>query len=55
MIERMQVDFNIKEGENQELENQLNDKINDSYGLIYSFATFISPNIGSYMQEYFAQ
>jgi hypothetical protein len=39
--------MNLKEGDNEKLENQLNDKINDAYGLIYSFATFISPIIGS--------
>lgn len=29
----------------------LNDKINDSYGIIYAMSNFVSPNIGSFMYE----
>ena len=29
----------------------LNDKINDSYGIIYAMSNFVSPNIGSYLYE----
>lgn len=47
MLERLQVDFNVKEGENQKLENSINDKVNDAYGFMYAFSTFVSPLIGS--------
>jgi len=32
----------------------MNDKINDTYGLIYAFACFISPILGAYFQEMLA-
>jgi hypothetical protein len=41
----------IHEGENEEEEEMLNDKINDSYGIIYSLSNFVSPNIGSFLFE----
>ena len=47
MLERLQVDFNVKEGSNEKLENSINDKVNDAYGFVYAFSTFISPLIGS--------
>jgi hypothetical protein len=51
LIERLQVDLKIKEGENEEEEEMLNDKINDSYGIIYAMSNFVSPNIGSFLYE----
>ena len=47
MIERLQVSNNIKEGQDELLDGQLNDKVNDMYGLIYALSMFISPLIGS--------
>jgi len=49
MLERLQVDFNVKEGSNEKLENSINDKVNDAYGFVYAFSNFISPLIGSYL------
>lgn len=46
MLERLQVDLNIREGEDPVLDGILNDKVNDAYGLIYALANFISPLIG---------
>lgn len=50
MIERLQVDLNIVEGEDEAIDNQLNDKVNDAYGFIFAFANFVSPLLGSYVQ-----
>jgi len=36
MLERMLVAFNIVEGMDEILDNNLNDKINDAYGLFYA-------------------
>jgi MFS family permease len=47
MIERMQVKLKISEGEDEILDGQLNDKINDMYGLIYAGSMFVSPLVGS--------
>ena len=47
MIERLQVDLKIREGENELVDGALNDKINDSYGFIFALSNFISPNIGA--------
>lgn len=37
----------MKEGSNEKLENSINDKVNDAYGFVYAFSTFLSPLIGS--------
>jgi hypothetical protein len=47
MIERIQVDLGITEGEDEEVDAALNDKINDAYGLIYALSNFLSPIIGT--------
>lgn len=47
MLERLQVDLGIVEGEDEKVDNALNDKVNDAYGFIYAFANFVSPLIGS--------
>lgn len=54
MLERLQVDLNLKEGSNEKLENSLNDKVNDAYGFVYAFSTFVSPLIGSSLLNAFA-
>mmetsp|Transcript_31724 Transcript_31724/g.48629 ORF Transcript_31724/g.48629 Transcript_31724/m.48629 type:complete len:102 (-) Transcript_31724:628-933(-) len=47
MIERLQVSLEITEGEEEAVDNRLNDKINDAYGLIYALSNFVSPYVGS--------
>ena len=49
MIERLQVDLSIIEGENEALDYRLNDQVNEAYTLIYAFASFVSPLIGSFI------
>lgn len=51
MLERLQGDLNIVEGENPELDNSINDKVNDAYGFVYAFSSFISPLAGSLLAE----
>lgn len=41
------------EGENEEIDNMINDKTNDLYAVSYSSATMISPFIGSYLEQIF--
>ena len=53
IIERIQVENNIVEGDDEEIDNKINDKTNDLYAVSYSAATMISPFIGSYLQEMF--
>jgi hypothetical protein len=36
MLERMQVAHNIVEGEDEALDNSLNDKVNDAYGVFFA-------------------
>lgn len=36
ILERMQVAYNIAEGEDEALDNSLNDKVNDAYGLFFA-------------------
>jgi hypothetical protein len=47
MLERLQVDLGIVEGEDEAVDNALNDKVNDSIGFIFAFANFVSPLIGA--------
>lgn len=47
MLERLQGDLEIVEGEDEEMDNAINDKVNDAYGFIYAFSSFASPLIGS--------
>ena len=47
MLERMQVAYNIVEGANEKVDNQLNDKVNDAYALFIASSEFLSPIIGS--------
>lgn len=54
MYERIQTDLNIAEGADPEAEAALNDKVNDSYGLIYALSNFLSPIIGSAMNNAFS-
>jgi len=47
MLERMQVGLGVVEGENESVDNAINDKVNDAYGLIYALANFVAPLSGS--------
>lgn len=47
----MQVKLKISEGEDEILDGQLNDKINDMYGLIYAGSMFVSPLVGSILSS----
>jgi hypothetical protein len=38
MLERMMVHYNIVEGMDETLDNNLNDKVNDAYGLFYAMS-----------------
>jgi hypothetical protein len=49
MMERLQVDLNITEGEDEFIDAQLNDKCNDAYGFIYASSMFVSPLIGGFL------
>lgn len=53
MLERLTVDLEIAEGMDAEVDNALNDKVNDAYGLMYAFACFISPLIGDALNTNF--
>lgn len=49
MLERLQVDLQIIEGQDPTLDGNLNDKVNDAYGLIYALANFVSPLVGTFL------
>lgn len=49
MLERLQGDLEIVEGESEEMDNSINDKVNDAYGFVYAFSSFASPLAGSYL------
>ena len=49
MLERMQVDMGIVEGEDETVDGQLNDSVNDAYAIFFSFSMAVSPYIGSAM------
>jgi MFS family permease len=51
MIERLQVDLDIAEGENEEVDLALNDQVNECYTLLYAFANGVSPLIGGLMHD----
>jgi hypothetical protein len=50
MLERLIVDLEVEEGMDAEVDNTLNDKVNDAYGLMFAFSCFISPVIGDAME-----
>jgi hypothetical protein len=53
MLERLQADLNITEGEEPEVDGKLNDAVNDAYGLLYSLSNFVSPLIGTFLRDKF--
>lgn len=38
MLERLQDQLNISEGEDEVIDNALNDKVNDSYGFVFALS-----------------
>ena len=51
MLERIQVSLDVVEGEDEELDSAINDKVNDAYGVIYAMSNFVGPLAGSYIYE----
>ena len=49
MLERVQVEMEVVEGEDEELDSAINDKVNDAYGFVYALSMFVAPLIGSGM------
>lgn len=47
MIERLQVQLQIAEGEDEVVDLRLNDQVNEAYTLIYALSSFVSPILGS--------
>ena len=55
MLERLTVDLEIPEGQDADVDNALNDKVNDAYGLMFAFSCFISPLIGDALNTAYGQ
>lgn len=53
MIERLQVDLDIVEGENELVDMKLNDQVNEAYTMLFAVATFISPLMGTGLYNVF--
>ena len=51
MIERLQVDLHIKEGEDEMVDLRLNDIVNESYTLLFALANFVGPLGGTFLYE----
>ena len=51
MIERIQVDLDIVEGENELIDMKLNDSVNEAYTMLFAVSTFVSPLIGTALYE----
>lgn len=51
MLERLQVDLNIIEGEDELVDMKLNDMVNEGYTLLFALSNFVAPLIGTYMYE----
>jgi hypothetical protein len=49
MLERLQVDLDIVEGENELIDIKLNDMVNEAYTMLFAIACFVSPLIGTAM------
>lgn len=53
MLERLQVDLDIAEGESEEVDMALNDQVNECYTLLYAFANGVSPLIGGFLHDHY--
>ena len=51
MLERLQVDLQISEGQNEEVDLALNDQVNEAYTLLYALANGVSPLIGAFLHS----
>lgn len=51
IYERLTVELNIREGDDEYVDSMLNDKCNDTYGVVYAFSMFFAPNVGGYMYK----
>lgn len=49
MLERLQVDLDIVEGEDEMIDLKLSDKVNEAYTMLFAVSTFVSPLIGTWM------
>lgn len=49
----MMVHYEIVEGLDEIVDNNLNDKVNDAYGLFYATSQLVSPLIGAYLKSLF--
>jgi len=49
MLERLQVDLDIVEGEDEMIDLKLSDKVNEAYTMLFAISTFVSPLIGTAM------
>jgi len=47
VYDRLKVKLNIKDGEDEVADSQLNDKVNDAYGFFYALSMFAGPLIGN--------
>lgn len=47
MIEQLQHDLEISEGQDPTLDGLVNDKVNDAYGFFYASSMFVAPLLGS--------
>lgn len=41
----------VVEGEDEELDSAINDKVNDAYGFVYALAMFVGPLVGGVMAD----
>ena len=53
MLERLQVDLQIKEGEDEMVDLRLNDIVNESYTLLFALSNFVAPLLGTWLYEHF--
>ena len=53
MLERVQVDLNLVEGQDTHQLSVLNDKVNDAYGMAYALSQFVGPLIGGTLCDTF--
>lgn len=51
MLERLQVGMEVVEGEDEELDAAINDKVNDAYGVIYALSNGVGPLGGSLLEK----
>ena len=55
IIERLQLELKITEGQDLALDEKLNDLINEVYTFMLAISSFVSPIIGSYLYREFGK